>query len=69
MGVEEPRLIAAVSLAAKIVREGGGFQADADPPRMIGRCRSRPRRPPAAKAALLREKRQILEAANALPRR
>jgi len=30
MAVEEPSVIAAVSLAAKIVREGGGFQADAE---------------------------------------
>ena len=36
MAVEEPSVIAAVSLAAKIVREGGGFKADADEPRMIG---------------------------------
>src|SRR5712692_3023394 len=36
MAVEEPSVIAAVSLAAKIARDGGGFQADADPPRMIG---------------------------------
>src|SRR5882762_7018597 len=67
MAVEEPSVIAAVSLAAKIVREGGGFHADADPPRMIGQVQiSHLADPPAAKAALLREKRQILEAANAL---
>src|SRR5258706_7967496 len=67
MAVEEPSVIAAVSLAAKIARDGGGFQADADPPRMIGQVQvSHVADPPAAKAALLREKRQILEAANAL---
>src|SRR5260370_28545338 len=32
MAVEEPSVIAAVSLAAKIVREGGGFSAGAHPP-------------------------------------
>src|SRR5450432_2412528 len=36
MAVEEPSVIAAVSLAAKIAREGGGFFAEADPGRMIG---------------------------------
>src|SRR3989449_10861843 len=36
MAVEEASVIAAVSLAAKIVREGGGVKADADAPRMIG---------------------------------
>src|SRR5262245_14220368 len=36
MAVEEPSVVAAVSLAAKIVREGGGFTADADHGLMIG---------------------------------
>src|SRR6185503_19329338 len=36
MAVEEPSVVAAVSFAAKIVREAGGFAAEADPPRMIG---------------------------------
>src|SRR5438132_9613412 len=67
MAVEEPSVIAAVSLAAKIAREGGGFRADADPPRMIGQVQiTNLHDPPAAKAALLREKQQILDAANAL---
>src|SRR5437868_11345894 len=67
MAVEEPSVIAAVSLAAKIARDGGGFTADADAPRMIGQVQvTHLADPPAAKAALLREKRQILEAANAL---
>jgi hydroxymethylglutaryl-CoA reductase len=34
MAVEEPSVIAAASNAAKMVRAGGGFQADADPPVM-----------------------------------
>src|SRR3954463_14805079 len=67
MAVEEPSVIAAVSLAAKIARDGGGFHADADPARMIGQVQVSPlAAPPAAMAALLREKRQILDAANAL---
>jgi hydroxymethylglutaryl-CoA reductase len=36
MAVEEPSVVAAQSLAGKIVREAGGFAADADPPFMIG---------------------------------
>src|SRR5438477_2394502 len=67
MAVEEPSVIAAVSLAAKIARQGGGFRAEADPPRMIGQVQvSNLADPPAAKAALLREKHHILDAANAL---
>jgi hydroxymethylglutaryl-CoA reductase len=34
MAVEEPSVIAAASNAAKMVRQGGGFVADADPPIM-----------------------------------
>src|SRR5438445_11207339 len=67
MAVEEPSVIAAVSLAAKIARDGGGFVAEADPARMIGQVQiTNLHDPPAAKAALLREKQQILDAANAL---
>src|SRR3977135_322737 len=67
MAVEEPSVIAAVSLAAKIVREGGGFRAEADEPRLIGRVQVAGRGDPEqARAALLREKEQILAAANAL---
>src|SRR3989454_6948760 len=36
MAVEEASVIAAGSLAAKIVREGGGVKAGSDAPRMIG---------------------------------
>jgi hydroxymethylglutaryl-CoA reductase len=36
MAVEEPSVIAAASSAARLVREGGGFTADADPSIMIG---------------------------------
>ena len=36
MAVEEPSVVAAVSLAAKIARAGGGFSAEADPAIMIG---------------------------------
>jgi hydroxymethylglutaryl-CoA reductase len=67
MAVEEPSVIAAVSLAAKIAREGGGFQADADEPRMIGQVQvTDVPNPEAARAAVLRAKEQILAEANAL---
>src|SRR5687767_3257424 len=36
MAVEEPSVVAAVSFAAKIVRESGGFTAEADDSMMIG---------------------------------
>lgn len=36
MAVEEPSVVAAVSFASKIVREAGGFTAEADDPIMIG---------------------------------
>jgi hydroxymethylglutaryl-CoA reductase len=67
MAVEEPSVIAAVSLAAKIVREGGGFTADADAPIMIGQVQVTELADPAkAREAILREKEQILSVANAL---
>jgi hydroxymethylglutaryl-CoA reductase len=67
MAVEEASVIAAVSLAAKIVREGGGFDASADEPRMIGQVQvAELHDPEAARAAVLREKEAILAAANAL---
>src|SRR3954467_6413346 len=67
MAVEEPSVIAAVSLAAKIAREGGGFSAEADVPLMIGQVQvSSVSDPEAAQQALLREKESILAAANAL---
>ncbi len=36
MVIEEPSVVAAASLAARLVREGGGFTADTDPPLMVG---------------------------------
>src|SRR5713101_4114848 len=60
MAVEEPSVVAAVSLAAKIAREGGGFQADADEPRMIGQVQvTDVPNPEAARVAVLRAKEQI----------
>src|SRR5436305_7917219 len=63
MAVEEPSVIAAVSLAAKIAREGAGFTADADEPRMIGQVQVTDLpNPEAAKAAIIRQKEAILGA-------
>src|SRR5258706_11926439 len=67
MAVEEPSVIAAVSLAAKIARDGGGVKADADEPRMIGQVQvTELANPESARTAILREKEAILSAANAL---
>jgi hydroxymethylglutaryl-CoA reductase len=67
MAVEEPSVIAAVSLAAKIAREGGGFRAEADEPRMIGQVQvTELLHPEAARTAILAEKDSILATANAL---
>src|SRR5438874_7987424 len=67
MAVEEPSVIAAVSLAAKIARDGGGFTADADAPRTIGQVQvTNLADPAAARAALLRDKEHVLDTANAL---
>ena len=67
MAVEEPSVIAAVSLAAKIARAGGGFTTDSDPPRMIGQIQIIDLADPAkAREALLAHKQALLDAANAL---
>ena len=36
MAVEEPSVVAGASFMAKLARDGGGFQAETDPPHMIG---------------------------------
>lgn len=41
MVIEEPSVVAAASNAAKMVREGGGFTAEADPPLMIAQVQLR----------------------------
>jgi hydroxymethylglutaryl-CoA reductase len=67
MAVEEPSVIAAVSLAAKIAREGGGFRVEADEPRMIGQVQITGLvNPELARTQLLHEREALLAAANAL---
>src|SRR5947209_13759919 len=66
MAVEEPSVIAAVSLAAKIAREGGGFTAKADAPLMIGQVQvSGLTDPEAAQQALRSEERRAGKAETA----
>lgn len=65
MVVEEPSVIAAVSFAAKIVREGGGFVAEADDPIMIGQVQvSGYGDPTEASKKLLAHREQLLALAN-----
>lgn len=65
MAVEEPSVVAAVSFAAKIAREGGGFNAEADDPIMIGQVQVTSYGDPAVAAkALLDHKEQLLALAN-----
>src|SRR4051794_35862698 len=67
MAVEEPSVIAAVSLAAKIARDGGGFKGESDPPRMIGQVQiTELANPELARTQLMHEKEALLAAANAL---
>jgi hydroxymethylglutaryl-CoA reductase len=65
MAVEEPSVVAAVSFAAKIVRESGGFAAEADDSIMIGQVQvARFGDPEVASAKLLAHKEQLLALAN-----
>jgi len=65
MAVEEPSVIAAVSFAAKIAREGGGFVAEADDPIMIGQVQVTGYGDPGeASKKLLAHKEHLLAVAN-----
>ena len=67
MAVEEPSVVAACSLAAKLARAGGGFTTESSEPRMIGQVQiTQLANPEAARELLLANRAQILEAANAL---
>jgi len=70
MAVEEPSVIAAASNAARMVREGGGFSADADESVMTTQIELREvPDPAAASAAIANARAEILAIANqALPR-
>jgi hydroxymethylglutaryl-CoA reductase len=64
MVIEEPSVVAAASNAARMIREGGGFTADASPPLMIGQVQiTDVADPDAACQRLRQEEPAILEAA------
>lgn len=66
MAIEEPSVVAAASYAAKMVREGGGFQTSSTPPVMIGQIQVVDvAEPEAARRRVLESKQEILEKANA----
>ncbi len=65
MAVEEPSVVAAVSFASKIVREAGGFTAEADDPIMIGQVQLTGYGDPTRAAAEIRaHKDELLALAN-----
>ena len=65
MAIEEASIIAAASKAALLVRAGGGFFTEVDPPAMIGQVQVLDVEDPAAAVArLLENKQEILSAAN-----
>lgn len=65
MAIEEPSVIAAASYAAKMVREGGGFQTSSTPPIMIGQIQTVGIKDPyAARMKVIHAKEEILMKAN-----
>ena len=65
MAVEEPSVVAAVSFAAKIVREAGGFEAEADESLMVGQVQVTGYGDPTeAMERILAHREQILALAN-----
>lgn len=66
MCVEEPSVVAAASNAARMVREGGGFHAEADPPLMIAQVQLYDVPDTAAASAVIEtEKASLIAACNA----
>jgi len=65
MVIEEPSVVAAASYAAKMVRDGGGFQTSSTPPIMIGQIQVvGMEKPEEAKLQVLAAKQDILKKAN-----
>ncbi len=65
MAIEEPSVIAAASYAAKMVREGGGFQTSSTTPIMIGQIQAVGIKDPyAARMKVIHAKEEILKKAN-----
>ncbi|HWL84686.1 MAG TPA: hydroxymethylglutaryl-CoA reductase, degradative [Polyangiaceae bacterium] len=66
MVVEEPSVVAAASNAAKMIRSGGGFTAEVDPPLMISQVQlTQVRDPFGAENRILEQKEEILALADA----
>jgi hydroxymethylglutaryl-CoA reductase len=63
MSLEEPSVVAAASNAARLVRQGGGFGAEADPSLMIAQIELRGIEDPAASRTALEESREEIMAA------
>lgn len=67
MVVEEPSIVAAVSSAAKVVRQSGGFTSESDEPVLIGQIQLVDvTHPMKVRHAILQEKQEILNLANSL---
>jgi hydroxymethylglutaryl-CoA reductase len=65
MAIEEPSVVAGASLAAKLAREGSGFQAHSTPPVMIGQMQVLDLPDPwSAHFELLGQKERLLQAAD-----
>jgi hydroxymethylglutaryl-CoA reductase len=65
MVTEEPSVVAAASYAAKMVRDGGGFQTSSTPPVMIGQIQAvGMEKPEDGRAQVLAAKQAILKRAN-----
>ena len=68
MVIEEPSVVAGLSYAARLVREGGGFAASSDDPVMIGQMQILDvADPAAARLRLLEAKGELLSLANVDP--
>jgi hydroxymethylglutaryl-CoA reductase len=67
MVVEEPSIVAAVSSAAKITRNSGGFECQSDEPLMIGQIQILDvDHPTKAQHSILQNKKEIINLANSL---
>ena len=67
LAIEEPSVIAASSYGARLAREGGGFQAEADPPLMVGQIQLLDLDDPAAaRERLLAARAELLDLADRL---
>ncbi len=65
MAIEEPSVVAGASFAARLVRDGGGFQAGSDAPIMVGQVQILDVADPwAARFQLLAARKEVLALAN-----